>query len=84
MVISGYVVKNSKWDLIGQRSPQDPQAFYPATEGLTVGTGDVLVSEHTVCCFKVWNKHDSCIFHINVCLFRLQLALLILPMNTMK
>ena len=31
-------------NLIGQRSPQDPQAFYPATKGLTVRTGDMLVS----------------------------------------
>eukprot|EP00731_Ephydatia_muelleri_P016753 Em0009g1177a len=43
--IDGYVVKNSNWNLIGSRSPQDPQAFYPVKDSsLQVSAGDWLAA----------------------------------------
>ena len=49
-MISGYIIKMERdakvYHLIGQKSPQDPQAFYPVEEeGLSVANGDWLVGQ---------------------------------------
>ena len=43
-VITGYYKKggSSEWVVIGSRSPQDPQAFYPTFSSVNVSSGDIL------------------------------------------
>nr|XP_046146537.1 peptidyl-glycine alpha-amidating monooxygenase B isoform X1 [Oncorhynchus gorbuscha]XP_046146538.1 peptidyl-glycine alpha-amidating monooxygenase B isoform X1 [Oncorhynchus gorbuscha] len=43
-VVSGYRIRDGKWTLIGRQTPQLPQAFYPATEGINVKYGDTLAA----------------------------------------
>ncbi|XP_028827528.1 peptidyl-glycine alpha-amidating monooxygenase B isoform X1 [Denticeps clupeoides] len=43
-VVSGYRVRNGKWTLIGRQSPQLPQAFYTASNFVTVENGDMLAA----------------------------------------
>ena len=45
-VITGYYKKSgsSEWALIGSKSPQDPQAFYPALNSVNVSSGDILAA----------------------------------------
>lgn len=43
-VVSGYRIRNGQWTLIGRQSPQLPQAFYPASNGIDVRYGDVLAA----------------------------------------
>lgn len=43
-VVSGYRIRDGKWDLIGRQSPQLPQAFYPADKELNVKYGDTLAA----------------------------------------
>ena len=49
-VVSGWRVQNmSHWDLIGKRSPQKPQMFYPvADESVTLKKGDVVAARCTM------------------------------------
>uniref|UniRef100_H3CNS3 Peptidylglycine alpha-amidating monooxygenase n=1 Tax=Tetraodon nigroviridis TaxID=99883 RepID=H3CNS3_TETNG len=43
-VVSGYRVRDGEWTLIGRQSPQLPQAFYPATKGLSLKYGDTVAA----------------------------------------
>ncbi|XP_046906347.1 peptidyl-glycine alpha-amidating monooxygenase isoform X1 [Hypomesus transpacificus] len=43
-VVSGYRIRDGKWTLIGRQSPQLPQAFYAATQGVDVRYGDTIAS----------------------------------------
>ncbi|XP_068429470.1 peptidyl-glycine alpha-amidating monooxygenase B isoform X2 [Clinocottus analis] len=43
-VVSGYRIRDGKWNLIGRQSPQLPQAFYPAHEELNVKYGDTIAA----------------------------------------
>nr|XP_015222531.1 PREDICTED: peptidyl-glycine alpha-amidating monooxygenase isoform X3 [Lepisosteus oculatus] len=43
-VVSGYRVRDGKWTLIGRQSPQLPQAFYPANNGVDIRYGDKLAA----------------------------------------
>lgn len=50
-VVSGWRVRgnDNKWDLIGKRSPQDPQLFYPVQdEGITIKKNDILAARCTM------------------------------------
>ena len=49
-VVSGWKVSNGhKWELIGKRSPQDPQMFYPvADENLVLRKGDIVAARCTM------------------------------------
>ena len=63
--MSGWRVRgnDNKWDLIGKRSPQDPQLFYPVQdEGITIRKNDILAARctmvssiisHYAVCYKV-------------------------------
>ncbi len=43
-VVSGYRVRDGKWEEIGRETPKKPQMFYPVTHpGMTVQPGDMLV-----------------------------------------
>ncbi|XP_031734304.1 peptidylglycine alpha-amidating monooxygenase isoform X2 [Anarrhichthys ocellatus] len=43
-VVSGYRIREGKWNLIGRQSPQLPQAFYPANEEVNVKYGDTIAA----------------------------------------
>ncbi|KAK9533057.1 hypothetical protein VZT92_010410 [Zoarces viviparus] len=43
-VVSGYRIRDGKWNLIGRQSPQLPQAFYPANEEVNVKYGDTIAA----------------------------------------
>ncbi|XP_062340403.1 peptidyl-glycine alpha-amidating monooxygenase isoform X3 [Osmerus eperlanus] len=43
-VVSGYRIRDGKWTLIGRQSPQLPQAFYAATQGVDVRYGDTIAA----------------------------------------
>ncbi|XP_077441670.1 peptidyl-glycine alpha-amidating monooxygenase isoform X3 [Vanacampus margaritifer] len=43
-VVSGYRIRNGKWNLIGRQSPQLPQAFYPTNRDVDVQRGDTLAA----------------------------------------
>ncbi len=57
-VNSGYVIKTNPlsgeqhWTEIGRRSPQLPQMFFPATNKVTVGKGDILAARCTMKNFR--------------------------------
>jgi peptidylglycine monooxygenase len=72
-VVSGWRVQNmSHWDLIGKRSPQKPQMFYPvADESVTLKKGDVVAARCTMVNNRdrvVWigatNNDEMCNFYI--------------------
>ncbi|XP_035667585.1 peptidylglycine alpha-hydroxylating monooxygenase-like [Branchiostoma floridae] len=49
-VVSGYRVRQDKWTLIGKKSPQRPQMFYPVSDKtLTIKNGDILAAR---CSYK--------------------------------
>lgn len=54
--IAGYVIKSGQWQLIGTRSPQDAQAFYPAMNNVEVNAGDTLAMR---CVFNMEGKSHS-------------------------
>ncbi|XP_036353492.2 peptidyl-glycine alpha-amidating monooxygenase isoform X6 [Ochotona princeps] len=43
-VVSGYRLRNGQWTLIGRKSPQLPQAFYPVEHPVDVTFGDILAA----------------------------------------
>jgi len=48
-VVSGYVVRNKEWLLIGKKNPQEPQMFYPvANDSLIIRRGDVVTARCTM------------------------------------
>jgi len=48
-VVSGYVIQDGKWTLLGKKSPQLPQMFYPiADSGLTIKQGDIVAARCTM------------------------------------
>ena len=52
-VVSGWKVTDKKdWNLIGKRSPQLPQMFYPVADSeMTLTKGDIVAARCTmVCC----------------------------------
>ncbi|XP_043919814.1 peptidyl-glycine alpha-amidating monooxygenase [Protopterus annectens] len=55
-VVSGYRVRDGKWDLIGRQSPQLPQAFYPVENELQVEDSDILAAR---CMFTGKDKTTS-------------------------
>ena len=62
-VVSGWKVTDKKdWNLIGKRSPQLPQMFYPVADSeMTLTKGDIVAARCTmVCC------NGSCIDEIFV------------------
>ena len=62
-VVSGWKVTDKKdWNLIGKRSPQLPQMFYPVADSeMTLTKGDIVAARCTmVCC------NGSCIDEISV------------------
>ena len=68
-VISGFYKKSGseQWSLIGSRSPQDPQAFYPALHRPTVGGGDTLAAR---CLYDTHEEeHDVHIGYVCKCLY---------------
>jgi len=76
LVNSGYVVKTDKdgkqeWIEIGRRSPQLPQMFYPVTNKISIGKGDIIATrctmentrDHTVYIGGT-NEDEMCNFYI--------------------
>ena len=72
-VVSGWKVKDdAKWSLIGKRSPQDPQMFYPiANPDLTFTKGDTLAARCTMINHRdrityigMTNEDEMCNFYI--------------------
>jgi peptidylglycine monooxygenase len=48
-VVSGYVIQDGQWKLIGKRNPQDPQMFYPVkNRDLVVRKNDILAARCTL------------------------------------
>jgi len=47
-VVSGYVIRDGQWKLIGKRNPQDPQMFYPVKNDITVRKNDILAARCTM------------------------------------
>ncbi|XP_077944468.1 peptidyl-glycine alpha-amidating monooxygenase isoform X2 [Gasterosteus aculeatus] len=43
-VVSGYRIREGRWNLIGRQSPQRPQAFYPANKEMNVKYGDTIAA----------------------------------------
>ncbi|KAM8827391.1 peptidyl-glycine alpha-amidating monooxygenase isoform 4-T12 [Spinachia spinachia] len=43
-VVSGYRIRDGRWNLIGRQSPQRPQAFYPAHKEVDVKYGDTIAA----------------------------------------
>jgi len=52
--VLGYRVRNGTWTLLGEKSPQIPQAFYPVKDkNMTLKKGDWLVRFSCPCpCFQ--------------------------------
>ena len=67
VVNSGYVIKrgvsdakhgrhtDDEWIELGRRSPQLPQMFYPVSNEVTIGKGDVVAAR---CTIKNYQNHD--------------------------
>jgi len=48
-VVSGYVVRDGQWQLIGKRNPMDPQMFYPVKNSeLVIRKNDILAARCTM------------------------------------
>jgi len=48
-VVSGYVIRDGQWKLIGKRNPQDPQMFYPVKNSeLVVRKNDIIAARCTM------------------------------------
>ncbi|XP_060068910.1 peptidylglycine alpha-hydroxylating monooxygenase-like [Ylistrum balloti] len=48
-VVSGYRVRDAKWEEIGRKSPQEPQMFYNATSpGMEIRNNDILAARCTM------------------------------------
>ncbi|XP_055346332.1 probable peptidylglycine alpha-hydroxylating monooxygenase 1 [Paramacrobiotus metropolitanus] len=55
-VVSGYVIQDGKWQLLGKRDPQTPQMFYPvADDKLVIKPGDTLAAR---CAYSNPSDHD--------------------------
>ena len=54
-VVSGWKISNGKdWNLIGKKSPKEPQMFYPlADPELTFTKGDILAARCTMVIFVI-------------------------------
>ncbi|OQV24773.1 Peptidylglycine alpha-hydroxylating monooxygenase [Hypsibius exemplaris] len=47
--VSGYVIQDGKWNLLGKRDPQTPQMFYPvADDKLVLSAGDIIAARCTM------------------------------------
>merc|ERR1711879_51435 len=59
MVVSGWKATEGKnWDLIGKKSPKDPQMFYPIKDSsMTLTHGDILAARCTMV-----NSHDHDVY----------------------
>jgi len=72
-VVSGWKVsEGAKWDLIGKKSPQDPQMFYPINDSeMTFTKGDILAARCTMVNHHAHdvrigqtNKDEMCNFYV--------------------
>jgi len=72
-VVSGWKVTNGeKWDLVGKKSPQEPQMFYPINDAeMTFTKGDVLAARCTMVnhhphdvYIGQTNKDEMCNFYV--------------------
>jgi len=55
-VVSGWLIRDNKWTLIGKKDPQQPQMFYPvANSSITIRQGDALAAR----CHLVNNEDRS-------------------------
>lgn len=57
-VVSGWKISNGKdWNLIGKKSPKEPQMFYPlADPELTFTKGDILAARCTMVKFVIYSN----------------------------
>ena len=57
-VVSGWKISNGKdWNLIGKKSPKEPQMFYPlADPELTFTKGDILAARCTMVIFVTYSN----------------------------
>ena len=57
-VVSGWKISNGKdWNLIGKKSPKEPQMFYPlADPELTFTKGDILAARCTMVIFVIYSN----------------------------
>jgi len=72
-VVSGWkVTEGAKWDLIGKKSPQEPQMFYPINDSeMTFSKGDILAARCTMVNHHAHdvrigqtNKDEMCNFYV--------------------
>jgi peptidylglycine monooxygenase len=72
-VVSGWKVTNGKeWSLIGKRSPQQPQMFYPVEDPtMTLTKGDIMAARCTMVNNRdrttyigMTNKDEMCNFYV--------------------
>lgn len=47
-VVSGYRIRDDKWQLLGKRDPQKPQMFYPVNNTEPIVKGDILAARCTM------------------------------------
>lgn len=43
VLISGYIVRDGNWILVGQADPRQPNAFFPIHNNITIKKNDLLV-----------------------------------------